>query len=303
MLRESLIYISRQRQLADLITTVPITKQLADRFVAGESVLEAVEAVRQLNGRGIRATLDVLGESVTTRNGARRAADNYLRLLDVIAEAGVDSNVSLKLSQMGLDVDPELCRDSMLRILDRAEAHASFVRIDMEDSAHTQPTLDLFTGLYAVHQNVGVVIQAYLYRSRQDVEDLIARGARVRLCKGAYAEPASVAYPRKEDVDRAYAELMEQLMLRGNYPAIATHDEKLIDRAVQFAERLGVDRSTFEFQMLYGVRRDLQEKLAREGYNVRVYVPFGREWFPYFMRRMAERPANLGFVLTNLFQG
>ncbi len=303
MLREGLIYISRQRQLADLITTVPITKQLADRFVAGESVLEAVEAVRQLNGRGIRATLDVLGESVTTRNGARRAADSYLRLLDVIAEAGVDSNVSLKLSQMGLDVDPELCRDSMLRILDRAEAHASFVRIDMEDSAHTQPTLDLFTGLYAVHQNVGVVIQAYLYRSRQDVEDLIARGARVRLCKGAYAEPASVAYPRKEDVDRAYAELMEQLMLRGNYPAIATHDEKLIDRAVQFAERLGVDRSTFEFQMLYGVRRDLQEKLAREGYNVRVYVPFGREWFPYFMRRMAERPANLGFVLTNLFQG
>ena len=303
MLREGLIYISRQRQLADLITTVPLTKQLADRFVAGENVLEAVDAVRALNARGIRATLDVLGESVTTREGARRAADNYLRLLDVIAEAGVDSNVSLKLSQMGLDVDPALCRDNMLRILELAEARASFVRIDMEDSAHTQPTLDLFAGLHAVHQNVGVVIQAYLYRSRQDVEDLIARGARVRLCKGAYAEPASVAYPRKEDVDQSYAELMEQLMLRGNYPGIATHDEKLIDRAVQLAEGRGIDRARFEFQMLYGVRRDLQDRLAKEGYNVRVYVPFGREWFPYFMRRMAERPANLGFFLTNLFQG
>ncbi len=303
MLRESLLYISRQRQLADLMTTVPITKQLADRFVAGENVLEAVDAVRALNARGIRATLDVLGESVTTRDGARKAADNYLRLLDVIDEAGIDSNVSLKLSQMGLDVDPVLCRDNMLRILERAESRANFVRIDMEDSAHTQPTLDLFAGLYAVHRNVGVVIQAYLYRSHQDVEDLIARGARVRLCKGAYAEPASVAYPHKEDVDRAYADLMEKLMLRGNYPAIATHDEKLIGRAIHFAESLGVDRARFEFQMLYGVRRDLQDRLAKEGYNVRVYVPFGREWFPYFMRRMAERPANLGFVLTNLFRG
>ncbi len=303
MLRESLLYISRQRQLAGLITTVPVTKQLADRFVAGENVLEAVDAVRALNARGIRATLDVLGESVTNREGACRAADNYLKLLDVIAEAGIDSNVSLKLSQMGLDVDPALCRDNMLRILGRAEALSNFVRIDMEDSAHTQPTLDLFAGLYAVHRNVGVVIQAYLYRSPQDVEDLIARGARVRLCKGAYAEPASVAYPKKEDVDRAYAELMEQLILRANYPAIATHDERLIDRATQFADRLGIDRSRFEFQMLFGVRRDLQDRLAKEGYNVRVYVPFGREWFPYFMRRMAERPANLGFVLTNLFQG
>lgn len=303
MLREGLIYISRQRQLADLITTVPITKQLADRFVAGESVFEAVEAVRALNTRGIRATLDVLGESVSTSDGARRAADNYLRLLDVIAEAGVDSNVSLKLSQMGLDVDPALCRDNMLRILERAEASGSFVRIDMEDSAYTQPTLDLFAGLYAIHQNVGVVIQAYLYRSRQDVEDLIERGVKVRLCKGAYAEPASVAYPHKEDVDHAYAELMEHLMLHGSYPAIATHDEKLIDRAVQLADRLGIERSRFEFQMLYGVRRDLQDRLASAGYNVRVYVPFGREWFPYFMRRMAERPANLGFVLANLFQG
>jgi proline dehydrogenase len=303
MLRDGLIYLSRQRQLADLVTTAPVARHLAERFVAGETVREAVDAVRVLNERGIRATLDVLGESVTAPDEARRAADDYMSLLDAIAEAGVDSNVSLKLTQMGLDVDLDLCRQNMLRVLERAGSHGNFVRIDMEDSAHTQTTLDLFDELCASHKNVGVVIQAYLYRSRKDVADLIAKGARVRLCKGAYAEPAKVAYPEKADVDRAFAELTEALLLRGHYPAIATHDERLIDHTIAFAQKRGIDRSRFEFQMLYGIRRDLQARLARSGYNVRVYVPFGREWYPYFMRRIAERPANLAFVLSNVLKG
>jgi len=302
VLRGGLIYLSRQRQLGNVFTTVPLARHLAERFVAGETLDQAIAVVRALNARHIHASLDHLGESVRTAEEAVRAADVYLEILDRIAVEKLDSNVSLKLTQMGLDVDAALCRANLTRILDRAVEHSSFVRIDMEDSAHVQPTLDLFGELRARYENVGVVIQAYLYRSRQDVEKLISMGARIRLCKGAYAEPPDVAFPAKTDTDRSFAELMELLLLRGNYPAIATHDERLIRRALAFANKHGIERSRFEFQMLYGIRRDLQGELARDGYNVRVYVPFGSDWFAYFMRRLAERPANLAFLLSNAFR-
>ena len=302
VLRESLLYLSRRRQLGHVVTTTPVARRLARRFVAGETLDQAVEAVRVLNRRGIHATLDHLGEGVATADEALNAANAYLEILDRIAEEKVDSNVSLKLTQMGLDVDADLCRDNLVRILDRARERSNFVCIDMEDSAHVQATLDLFGELRSRYDNVGAVVQAYLYRSRQDVESLIALGARLRLCKGAYAEPPELAFPAKADTDRSFVELMELLLWRGDYPAIATHDERLIRQALGFAQRQGIARARFEFQMLYGIRRDLQEELARGGHNVRAYVPFGTEWYPYFMRRLAERPANLAFLLTNVFR-
>jgi proline dehydrogenase len=303
VLRDSLIYLSRQRQLGNVITTVPLARHFATRFVAGETLDQAIAVVRALNERRIRASLDHLGESVGTVTEAIRAANACVEILDRIAAEGVDSNLSLKLTQMGIDLDPRLARANLVRVLDAARAHGNFVRIDMEDSAHVQPTLDLYRALHPDYANVGVVIQAYLYRSRRDVEELVAEGARVRLVKGAYAEGPGVAFPAKADVDRSYAELMERLLLRGTYPAIATHDERLIRQALAFAEKQEIDRTRFEFQMLYGIRRDLQEELARTGHNVRVYVPFGAEWYPYLMRRLAERPANLGFLISNVFRG
>jgi proline dehydrogenase len=302
MLRQVLLALSRQAWAYRLILSNPLTRGMAWRFVAGESRESALAAVRALNARGIRATLDYLGENVTSREEAVAAADEAIAELKAIRAAGVDANVSIKLTQFGLDLGDDLCRAQLRRVLDCARELGNFVRIDMEGSPYTQRTLDLFGEMRREYDadTVGVVIQSYLRRSQRDVECLIAGGSRVRLVKGAYNEPPEIAYPSKADVDRAFRIQMEMLLARAHYPAIATHDEALIGRAQGFAAAEGIAESRFEFQMLYGVRRDLQERLAAEGYNVRCYVPYGTQWYPYFMRRLAERPANLLFIAGNL---
>jgi proline dehydrogenase len=275
------------------------------RFVAGETLTEALEALERLRAAGLRTTVDVLGEAVTTTSDAEAAADEYLAALDALAARGLDRNVSVKLSQMGLEVDPGACRANLGRILERAAATDAFVRFDMEDHTTTDATLDLWRELRAINAgrgDSGVVIQAALRRSPADVDALIAEAARIRLCKGAYVEPASVAFPDKADVDAAYGSLMERLLVDGAFPALATHDERLIARAVAFTREHGIAPDRFEFQMLYGVRRDLQDRLVKAGYGVRVYVPFGTQWYPYFMRRLAERPANVAFVLRSILR-
>ena len=301
MLKGALLYLADQKPLYRFILRHDLLRGLAERFVAGETLGEALAVIRALNARGLHVTLDYLGESVRNPEIAIAAAQAYIQALDAIAADGLDSNISLKLTQLGLDLSEALCRENLVRVLDRARQHGNFVRIDMESSAYTDRTLGLFRQLWAEgYRNVGVVIQAYLYRSAADIEELIKLGARVRLCKGAYAEPPEVAYERKADVDASYVRLMERLLRYGTYPALATHDERLIRQAIAFARAEGIGPERFEFQMLYGVRRDLQERLVREGYNVRVYVPYGREWYPYLMRRLAERPANLLFFARAL---
>ncbi len=301
MLRQVMLSLARNERLAALVSQNGFARQLASRFVAGDTLDDAIAVARQLNARGLKVTLDALGENVTSEAEARAAAEAYRAILDRIAEAGVDSTISVKLTMLGLDIADAVCRAHMAAILDRARQHGNFVRIDMEGSAYTQRTLDLFYDLHETYDcHVGIVLQAYLYRTDRDVETAIARRASVRLVKGAYAEPETIAYPSKDDVDAAYRRQMERLLDAGVYTAIATHDEAIIEAAKGYAARMRLDRSRFEFQMLYGIRRDLQERLAAEGYTVRVYVPFGRQWYPYFMRRMAERPANLLFVLRNL---
>lgn len=302
MLRQLFIALSRQAWAYRLILSNPVTRAMAWRFVAGETREAALEVVRDLNARGIRATLDYLGENVRSREEAVAAADEAIAELRAIKAADVDANVSVKLTQLGLDLGDDFCREQVRRVLDCARDLGNFVRIDMEGSPYTQRTLDLFAELRREYDadTVGIVIQSYLRRSQRDVECLIAGGSRMRLVKGAYNEEPEIAYPHKADVDRAYRVQMEMLLARAHYPAIATHDERLIGRTQGFAAAEGIPESRFEFQMLYGVRRDLQERLAREGYNVRCYVPYGMQWYPYFMRRLAERPANLLFILGNL---
>ena len=302
MLRKTLLYLSEQKTLREFAVKNPLARRFASRFVAGETLDTAVAAVRELNGRGISASLDVLGESVTAVAEARSSAAMVVETQERIAAERLDCNVSVKLSQMGLDLDPGLCAENMRRILERGRDLGMFVRIDMESSAHTERTLGLFERefLPVYGDRVGIVLQSYLRRTSADVDRLIGVRARIRLCKGAYDEPAAVAFPAKADVDRSYGDLMERLLERGNYPAVATHDPALIVRARRFVAAKGIAPDRFEFQMLYGVRRDLQEELQREGYRVRVYVPFGTHWYPYFMRRLAERPANIAFILGNV---
>ena len=271
----------------------------ARRFIAGETIDEAIAAARTVEARGSLQTLDYLGESVTSLAAADAATGDYLRIIDAIVASGIGRNLSLKLTQLGLDVDRASAIDNLRKIFDRAEGF--FVRIDMESSAYTDVTLDIFETLWNHgYRNMGVVLQSELYRSEQDARRVIALGARVRLVKGAYREPKSVAYQKKADVDESYVRLLKLLMSEGHYPAIATHDPAMIGIAREYAaqHRIGSDR--FEFQMLYGIRRDLQQALVADGYRVRVYIPFGREWFPYFMRRLGERPANVGFVLRGV---
>jgi proline dehydrogenase len=299
-LRSLLLWLSRRRFLGRIAVAMPLTRSLVGRFVAGQSLEEALPALERMHAAGYHTTVDVLGESVTNPGAATDAAERYLRTLDALAVAGLDRNVSVKLSQMGLGVDAELCRANVEQIVARAAELDGFVRIDMEDATTTDRTLALHRDVFERHANVGVVIQAALRRSADDIEDLIARGVRVRLCKGAYDEADDVAFATKAEVDASYARLMERLLLHGAYPALATHDEGLIRRAASFAKATGIDRDRFEFQMLYGVRRDLQERIRRSGWNVRVYVPYGQEWYPYFMRRMAERPANLTFAMRSM---
>lgn len=302
MLRTSLLYLSEQKRLFAFIRGNRLARRFASRFVAGETLDTAVAAVRELNGRGIRASLDLLGESVTSAEESRTAAAMVVEMQERVAAERLDCNVSVKLTQMGLDLDGGLCVENMRRILDRGRDLGVFVRIDMESSAHTARTLDLFEREFLpVHgDRVGIVLQSYLRRSAADVDRLIGLKARVRLCKGAYHEPATVAFPDKADVNKSYRELMERLLERGNQAAVATHDPALIAHARQFVEAKGIAASRFEFQMLYGIRRDLQEDLRRAGFRMRVYVPFGTHWYPYLMRRLAERPANIAFILGNL---
>jgi len=302
MIRAGLLWLSEQPRLFRFLRGNGLARRFASRFVAGETIEAAVAAVQQLNAAGISATLDLLGESVTSAGEARAARDTYLKTFDRIRLAGADSNVSVKLTQMGLDVDEALCIENMRAIIAQAQTQGSFARIDMEGSEYTETTLQLFKRtLYPQFGNaVGVVLQAYLRRTERDVEEMIALGARVRLCKGAYQEPATVAFPDKRDVDASYVRCMERLLERGNYPGIATHDAKIIAHARDFARRTEIAPGRFEFQLLYGVRRDLQRTLRRHAYNVRVYVPFGDRWYPYLMRRLAERPANIAFLLGNV---
>jgi proline dehydrogenase len=304
MLRGALLYLSGQQQIFKFVRNNRLAKSFADRFVAGESLDSALTAVARLNARGITASLDLLGESVHNEAEARAAGEGYIRMLDRIHERKADANVSVKLTAMGLDISEDLCGAIMHKILQRASDYSTFVRIDMESSEYTQRTLDLFERrLYpAYRENVGIVLQSYLYRTFADVERANLVKARVRLCKGAYKEPETVAYPDKKDVDASYIRCLHELMLHGNYPGIATHDEAIIREAKRFAKARDIAPNRYEFQMLYGVRRDLQDQLVREGYRMRVYVPFGTQWYPYLMRRLAERPANVAFLTGNVFK-
>jgi proline dehydrogenase len=301
-MRAGFVWASRQRRIEGMVRRMPITKGLVRRFVAGETLPAVMPVLERLRAAGMHTTVDVLGESVATPEAARAAAERYLETLAALSDADVDRNVSLKLTQMGLDIDERLCRGNVSRIAAAAAEAGAFMRVDMEDHTKTDVTLAIVRDLHAAHGNVGVVIQSYLRRSESDVAALCAEGIRIRLCKGAYNEPAALAFPTKAEVDESYAQLMERLLLEGTYPALATHDERLIARAKRIAKRHDIGPDRFEFQMLYGVRRDLQERLVREGYAVRVYVPFGGQWYPYFMRRLAERPANVLFIVRNLLR-
>jgi len=300
--RPVFLFLSRLAWLRSWLETSSAARRLASRFVAGEMLDDALAVGRRLKAEGIALTLDRLGESVNSLDEAAAARDEYLRAIETIEQSGAERNVSLKLTQFGLDLSGDACRANVERLVRRAAQLGGFVRVDMESSGYVDRTLSLVTDLYARYQAVGTVVQSYLYRAQGDVENLCDLGIRVRLCKGAYLESASVAFPRKADVDRNYVTLMKILLERGNYPAIATHDERMIAEAKAFAAARNVPRENFEFQMLYGIRRDLQRQLVAEGYRLRLYVPFGKAWYPYYMRRLAERPANVLFILRNLLR-
>ena len=304
MLRSFLLYLSRQPGIFRFVRHNGLAKRFASRFVAGETIATACDAVAELNAKGITATLDLLGESVTNEAEARETGAQYLALLDEIARRQLNANVSVKLTALGQDIRDELCEAVTTEILGKAKAHDSFVRLDMEGSPYTQRTLDFFADrLYPTYPGqVGIVLQSALRRTLDDIDWAIAKGCRVRLCKGAYLEPATVAFPAKTDVDATYVEGMRRLLARGHYPGLATHDERIIAEVQRYARAEGIGPERFEFQMLYGVRRDLQERLVREGWRVRVYVPFGTQWYPYLMRRLAERPANIAFILGNVLR-
>ncbi|MCX6026269.1 MAG: proline dehydrogenase family protein [Chloroflexi bacterium] len=317
MLRSLLLNLSKSSWAKRQIASFWVAKRVAGRFVAGELPEDAIRAITDLNARGIVATVDHLGESVTDSDEAVRAAEAYLDILDRIAEAKVRSNASLKLSQLGLNLSLDLCAANLRKVLERARSLGLFIRIDMEDSPSVDRTLEIYQRMRsAAFDNTGVVIQAYLYRSEQDVARLLKSNTRFRLCKGAYQEPASVAYPAKRDVDASFFKLGTMMLdaaaaaklpadprgITPPIPGLATHDEKLVRALLAYAEARHIPKSFYEFQMLHGIRRDLQEELAAQGYGVRVYVPYGREWYPYFMRRLAERPANLWFFVSNFLR-
>ena len=305
ILRSGFIALSHNRPLRRFFEHSALGTRLNKRFIAGMKIGDALRVAEAVNSQGIAVTLDSLGESVTSVNEAHRAAEVYHQLLDFVAQRHLNANISVKLTQMGLEQSAELAESIAGDLVQHARSTGSFVRIDMEDSHLTQVTLDVVRRVHAragMRGAVGVVIQAYLYRSQSDVEQLLADGIRIRLCKGAYDEPAEVAFPRKAEVDANFLALSKLLVDSSVYHALATHDERIIAAVKAYAAAHNIDRSHFEFQMLYGVRRDLQRKLIAEGYNVRVYVPFGTEWYPYFMRRLAERPANVIFLARNFFR-
>ncbi len=295
--------LSRSAALKRLTSTYGMrsSRSFARRFIAGETIEEAIDPARSIQAQGLLLTLDYLGESVRTLEEADAATREYVRLLEVIAVSGIERNISLKLTQLGAGVDRATCVDNLRRILEPARKHGFFVRIDMENSPWTQLTLDVFETMWQQeYRNIGIALQAALYRTEQDVKRMNQLGARVRLVKGAYKEPPTVAYPHKTDVNAAFVRLMRMLLDSGTYPAFGTHDPAMLEEAQDYAEKRGIAKERFEFQMLYGIRRDLQASLVTKGYRMRVYVPFGQEWFPYFMRRLGERPANLGFVIRGI---
>lgn len=308
MLKQGLLFLSQSPSAQKVLTGTPVSRRMAQRFVAGDTLAEAITAARALNDADLAVSLDYLGESVTTREEAEEATDVAIHTLETIAAEGIDSNVSIKPSAFGLDIDEDLCRRNIEAVLQRARelgdgAGEIFVRLDMESSDYTERTVRLVEELHADgFRNVGTVLQSMLRRTPQDLDRLIALGTRVRLVKGAYQEPSEVAFPDKADTDRAFLEEMERLLRDGVYPAIATHDEAIIDHARRFVWEHGIAKESFEFQMLYGVRRDIQTRLREEGYNVRVYVPFGSSWYPYLMRRLAERPANVLFMAGSVLK-
>ena len=304
-MRALLLGLSHRRFIGRFARWMPLTRPMVARFVAGETLEAALPALQRLRTAGYRTTLDILGEAVDSEAAARTAAAGYVAAIPVLEARALDINVSIKLSQMGLGVSPELVRENVARILTAASAAGGFVRIDMEDHTTTDATLALWRELrplMAGSGDVGVVLQSALRRTPADAEELIAAGGRVRLCKGAYREPASVAHPDKADVDAAYVAVMKRLLDGGSYPAIATHDDRIVDQAIAHAQERGIGPERFEFQMLFGVRRDLQERLLRDGWTVRIYVPLGSQWYPYFMRRLAERPANVVFLAASVLR-
>jgi proline dehydrogenase len=302
MLRSTLLKLSESKGFAHWVTTNGTTRRMSHRFVAGETLDEAIQAARECNDAGMMVTLDCLGENVSTTADAQKARDTYFGIFDRIAKEKLKANVSCKLTQLGLDLSVEFCEGLVLSIAERAAAYDSFLRIDMESSIYTQRTVELVKRVRAQTPCVGAVIQAYLYRSESDVQDLLSYGCRIRLCKGAYKESADVAYPSKRDVDANFVKLARMLLPSGFYHGIATHDPRMIAETIRAAAEKKISKDDFEFQMLYGVRTDLQRQLVRDGFRVRIYVPFGQEWFPYFMRRLAERPANLGVFARNFFR-
>jgi len=303
--RSALIYLSRHEGLKEFAAHFKPFQKMTTRFVAGETIEEAVAAIRELNAAGCSASFDHLNESVANAEEAEKEVDEYLQILDQIDRTGIDSNASIKLTQFGLELDPELAYKNARTVVADAARRGNFVRVDMESSSVTQLTIDIFKHLRSEFglNDVGIVLQSYLRRTYADAQDLVKLPARIRICKGAYNEPPDVAFPDKKDTDDNYVRVMQLLLSSGVYHGIATHDPKMIDATIAFAAREGIGKEAFEFQMLYGVRRDLQHQLADDGYNMRVYVPYGKHWYPYFMRRLAERPANVWFVLKNLFKG
>ncbi len=303
VLRSILLYLAKQHRLKDVFARVAGFKQITRRFIAGENIADAIAAVQELNRLGMTASFDHLGESITSRIEAENEVTEYFHALSQIQATQTNANVSVKLTQLGLDFDEEFCLQNVRRIVAEAARYNNFVRIDMEDSSKTDATLRIFRTLRGEFENIGIVIQAYLHRSEKDVSDLLQIGSRIRLCKGAYDEPESEALATKQKVDENFVKLLQQLLASGVYHGIATHDEAMIEAAKKIAAAKHIPQDKFEFQMLYGIRRDLQVKLIQEGYRVRIYVPYGEFWYPYFMRRLAERPANVWFVLKSLFKG
>lgn len=299
MLKGTLLYLAHNDTMRNFVVHNRVMRVVSRRFVAGEVVDDAIEATRALNKMKMHVSLDHLGENVADAKEAMSAAQDYIAILDRIKQSGVDANISVKLTALGLDISQELCEQNVCRILEFAQQFPIFVRIDMEGSAYTEQTVDITLRMHKQYEYVGTVIQSCMHSSKKHIEQLNAQGVRVRLVKGAYKEPKTVAFQQKSEVDHNFIRLMAMLLQRGNYPAIATQDEAIINATCKFARDNGISKSAFEFQMLYGIRRDLQAKLVNQGYNLRIYVPYGSQWYPYLMRRMAERPANLFFILSN----
>jgi len=302
MLRAALLKLSESKSFANWVVSNDRTRRMAHRFVPGETLDQAIAAARECNNLGMFASLDYLGENVSTQEDAQRARDAYLEIFDRIANERLYANVSCKLTQLGLDLGVEFCESLVVPIVQRAASYDNFLRVDMEGSVYTQRTVELVKRARARNPAIGTVIQSYLYRSEADITDLLAYGCRIRLCKGAYKEPTEVAFPKKKDVDANFVRLMQMLLTSGFYHGIATHDPAMIAATIRFAAAKQISKDDFEFQMLYGVRTDLQRRLVKDGYRLRIYIPYGRDWFPYFMRRLAERPANVAFFARNLLR-